>query len=345
MTIKRNRIREILYASVLTLVCLAAIELLFRLYPFPASKADQLYEDVFDVHLTMTPGAINPYAQSLPDQINRRGFRGPEVSIAKPSGVLRLACLGDSCTFGTSLEADQTYPVQLERMLQKRFADPHFEVINAGVPGTNIYQQIMVLEHNLLKFDPDLVIAWSGPNFMKEIKQYRDRVKDPPLHWLLLGQMRKSAVYRQLRSWVKSGPQEKAPFEVMAEIISGRHAQFDNLKELFHDYRRDLERLKELSEKHDFRLVFTAYPQRLNVLDKQFKPPYYNSEMMRVLVRFCRDNDILLIDTVAALQKEADESYFVVNDDVHPSAKGAEAIARIIMEALLSNNLIAEPGS
>lgn len=52
---------------------------------------------------------------------------GPEFADAKPNGIFRIVCLGDSCThFGPD-----SYPEKLQALLNE-VAPGRFEVINAG---------------------------------------------------------------------------------------------------------------------------------------------------------------------------------------------------------------------
>ena len=48
--------------------------------------------------------------------INSQGFRGPDFKIAKPEGVFRVMCLGESSTFGYHNRDDETYPFILGRL-------------------------------------------------------------------------------------------------------------------------------------------------------------------------------------------------------------------------------------
>jgi hypothetical protein len=47
----------------------------------------------------------------------------------------RVLCLGDSNTFGLGVAAEDSYPVQLERLWNERAGDPRIQVVNVGRPG------------------------------------------------------------------------------------------------------------------------------------------------------------------------------------------------------------------
>lgn len=92
--------------------------------------------------------------------INSLGFRDYEYSIEKPPHVFRIAVIGDSFTYGMGLSLEDTFPKQLERMLNTYFKTPElsFEVLNMGVMGYDIHQEIEWLKTKVLAFDPDLII-------------------------------------------------------------------------------------------------------------------------------------------------------------------------------------------
>lgn len=90
---------------------------------------------------------------------NQLGFRGPEVQIPKPAGVLRVVAMGSSTTYGLTA-ADQTYPAWLERTLHQRYGLKQVEVINAGVHGYNSWQTFINFSLRILELQPDLVIIY-----------------------------------------------------------------------------------------------------------------------------------------------------------------------------------------
>src|SRR5262249_35329882 len=66
--------------------------------------------------------------------INGSGFRGREFEKEKAPGVIRVVTLGASSTFGFSNRDADTYPYQLEQMLNREApSGDRFEVINFGV--------------------------------------------------------------------------------------------------------------------------------------------------------------------------------------------------------------------
>lgn len=101
-------------------------------------------------------------------RINNHGFRGADYDRTKPAGVLRVACLGDSSTFGYGDRDEETYPVYLQNYLNARLrdiADPalkRVEVLNFGVPHMLTENMYHILVHEVLPLSPDVVTLYSG---------------------------------------------------------------------------------------------------------------------------------------------------------------------------------------
>lgn len=91
-------------------------------------------------------------------KINSDGFRDIEYPIEKGDNVYRIAVIGDSFTFGQGVELNQTYPKQLENILNSRRNSKRYEVMNFGVPGYNTFQEVQFLKNKVLKYKPDIVI-------------------------------------------------------------------------------------------------------------------------------------------------------------------------------------------
>jgi D-alanyl-lipoteichoic acid acyltransferase DltB (MBOAT superfamily) len=93
---------------------------------------------------------------------NRWGMRDRDYSMEKPPDTLRIALLGPSHVMGNGVSDGETFEAILEERLNRDFKHPKYsrvEILNFGVDGYSLTQQVAILEDRVLRFSPDVVIA------------------------------------------------------------------------------------------------------------------------------------------------------------------------------------------
>jgi lysophospholipase L1-like esterase len=85
--------------------------------------------------------------------------RGAPVAVPEPSGET-IVCFGDSLTWGSGADRDQTYPAHLERLIG-------LEIINSGIPGDTTAGALQRLQSDVLDHHPRLVLITLGGNDLK----------------------------------------------------------------------------------------------------------------------------------------------------------------------------------
>ncbi|RJP27657.1 MAG: hypothetical protein C4527_12695 [Candidatus Omnitrophota bacterium] len=166
----------IIVASFLFLCFL--LELCFRWFSGAASTADKQREFIERLAVPDSYGIVRPYVRldlreffptgRLIDypvlvSTNSFGMRMQEVELKKPDGVIRIAAMGDSCTFGWMTAEEDAYPRVLERLLNER-TPQKFEVLNFGVPGYTSFHGLLQYERLVKRFRPDILILAFGFN-------------------------------------------------------------------------------------------------------------------------------------------------------------------------------------
>ena len=175
--------RKFVFTLVTTLLILLACEGLVRLRAWikygssnPSDDSFLVYSDEFGIVIPKPNYERRGSASSV--TINSLGFRGEDISLAKPPGTVRIVCVGASTTFCTGVSSNEAaWPHLLEKEIRKKYADTKWQVINAGVPGYCMPQILANLRHRVLPLDPDLVIFYEAHNQMaKDTRQVaRDR--------------------------------------------------------------------------------------------------------------------------------------------------------------------------
>ena len=104
---------------------------------------------------SLTPGLKEfEFGWHPPVTSNSKGMRDErEFSYEKQPGVQRIVVLGDSFTFGQGVEQDRTWPALLQAQL------PEWEVLNMAVHGYGVDQQLLVLQGEGVKYEPDIVLV------------------------------------------------------------------------------------------------------------------------------------------------------------------------------------------
>ena len=97
--------------------------------------------------------------------INSYGFRGVDFSEKKDSDVYRIFIVGGSTAFGSgSTSDDTTIAAFLQEKIRESHVDQKIEIINAGIGSAYSFSEKYLIENHVIKFQPDLIIIYSGVN-------------------------------------------------------------------------------------------------------------------------------------------------------------------------------------
>jgi len=106
--------------------------------------------------------------------MNSQGYRTGEYTAARMPATIRIACIGDSWTFGMNVDQDDTYPSRLAALLHDARPGSRFEVLNFGVLGYSSFQGLQLLKTRVLNLNPDILAIGFGMND-SEVAGYRDK--------------------------------------------------------------------------------------------------------------------------------------------------------------------------
>src|SRR5437870_2360915 len=107
-------------------------------------------------------------------RINSDGYRGQETTTDHAPSTVRIACVGDSWTFGMPVGQDETYPSRLAAWLHQEQPDTQYEVQNFGVLGYSSFQGLQLLKSHVLDSHPNILVIGFGMND-SEVAGYRDK--------------------------------------------------------------------------------------------------------------------------------------------------------------------------
>jgi hypothetical protein len=147
---------------------------------------------------------------SIVESINGEGFRdrdwdppvrGEDGAWAKDEGLFRVAVVGNSMTFGTSVPVERIYTRQLEAFLQERLdaaGDPRRAlVMNFAVQGYVFEQMARVYDDRIRPYRPDLMVVPFHPHDIMPMRPSADDADYDFRTWVL-----RSATYDWLERHV-----------------------------------------------------------------------------------------------------------------------------------------------
>jgi hypothetical protein len=160
---------------------------------------DQLgvLEDRQDLMLRELLPSRNTMWNGHPFSTNRWGMRDRDYTKEKPADTLRIVILGPSHVMGNNVADGVDFESVVENRLNAGFAHGkyrHFEILNFGVDGYSLPQQLAILEQRALAFSPDIVIATHyrdnramTQGFLMNVGSKEIAVKDPGLENIVAG--------------------------------------------------------------------------------------------------------------------------------------------------------------
>jgi len=102
----------------------------------------------------LSQGISNRTGYEIEYRINSKGLRDDETSYEKSEGIFRIVLLGNSRTFGLGVPIEKHFSTLLEGY----FKD--VDVINMGVGGFGVDQELLYLRSEGFHYEPDLVLAY-----------------------------------------------------------------------------------------------------------------------------------------------------------------------------------------
>jgi len=145
---KKERMVNILVLVITIILFLVIAELAFRMVSYRL-RGVWCDEDSLDCFIEKGKSIYSP--------------RLSAYSMEEEEGVFRIAILGDSFTYGFGEEEgkpikDKAFPEQLEVLLNNKFDDYKYEVLNFGYPSVTALEEYFVLKELVLDYNPDLFV-------------------------------------------------------------------------------------------------------------------------------------------------------------------------------------------
>ncbi|MBN2326156.1 MAG: hypothetical protein JXR73_03310 [Candidatus Omnitrophica bacterium] len=193
-----KRLINIFLAIASVLVCLTALELFTRIGAmlYESTWAEKQQRFVESITVPFSYGVMRPNASiedlrdyfpsgalqpdPIPIQTNNFGMRMRNIHLEKSPDAIRIAVMGDSCTFGWMLPEEDSYARTMERILNGAGQD-QFEALNFGIPGYTSFHGLQLYERLAKPLNPDLLVLAFGFNDSYEFrfseKEFYEKLK------------------------------------------------------------------------------------------------------------------------------------------------------------------------
>ncbi len=103
------------------------------------------------------------------ESFSKAGWRDVERTVEKPANTYRVALIGDSATESLQVPLEQVWATIAEKQINQDLAaikakqpksnPPRVEVINFGVSGYSTSQELLLLQKEVVKYKPDLIVV------------------------------------------------------------------------------------------------------------------------------------------------------------------------------------------
>jgi lysophospholipase L1-like esterase len=262
-------------------------------------------------------------------QYNRDGFRDREFVIAKPRNKFRILVIGDSQTFGHGIEKlEDTFPKQLEKLLNQGTKHPKFEVLSFARPGWNTAEQLQYVYKKGFLYQPDLILL----NFFHNDLPPSPFLECDSKDWEILPEVgslivwfHRSSFYHLVKFRINR-LMEKTGYKLTYEDCrrSSYQSRSWDMEEIYLDTLHQTARMKNIH------FMISVIPIMFK-LDKNYPFTFAHNK----LKRFCSGRNIFCVDLYEeGFQGKNEDDFIVSRKDRHFNARGAKLSAEILFEKI-----------
>ena len=342
------------------LMGLFVMEIAVRIWDPPIADPEmvQIHQASAFLGWELVPGSSGIGSLGESYHINSAGFRDTEHSLRKQPGINRIMVIGDSFTFGMSVNLKETYPKQLERILNH--ANITCEVINCGVIGHNMWQHYEMLKRRALPYQPDFVIlGLFEDDLIGSIPLYNESdryqgeypfgergVSGVMCHISLWNFLRNANAlfeykyrYRRGHTYVKAIENRKKkwgpanPTNVHYKIMSGKIE-----KQKYMEFSETLRQFVIAANNVGAKVLVVLIPDSVQLNDSHMQA------VNRFVGEACHEIGVPFVDVTPALEAEEDHrSLYLFPFDAHNSPKGLRLIAELIADRITKLRFLSSP--
>lgn len=291
----------------------------------------------------------NPPFQNIAIEINSKGLRDIEHEYKKNEGTTRILGLGDSITFGSGVEFEDTYLRKLEKKLNENGYP--VEIIKTGVNSYDFDHEYAYYTNEGYKYNPDIVIYGLFLNDINEItpeliKKQKEEIEE-------LQKQEAKGIYLE-------NPNLLDRIKTLCTLCEIAHSTIypatnKNKREYYNlTYFNSVIKKKwtegwinfqkkllsfdlELKQKN-IKLLIVIFPQT-----EQFSHSHGLTQLPQErLKNMGEDYNIEVFDLLPYLDTPEYESIYLTGDGIHPNTTGYSIVNEAIFQELIKRSMISK---
>ena len=159
------------------LIAIGAVVLFFLLIEMAARlfiSDNQKNEHIIDLGELTFFSKVNIKGEPSIRITSKYGYSDQQTTFKakKSPGTYRIFCLGGSAAAGWPHPANERFSTYLDTCLKRIYPEKRIEIINCSAHGFASYR-VREIFHQLIPFEPDAVIVWSGNNEFLEDQRFK----------------------------------------------------------------------------------------------------------------------------------------------------------------------------
>ena len=253
---------------------------------------------------------------------NSEGLRNEE-EIDFSDNTFRILTIGDSFTYCPYVNNQDTWQAILERKIKNEYPDKKIQVLNAGVAGYTITDELEYLKEKGIKTKPDLIILGIYTNDVDDLnpekREVYARIKQKQIVSGFWAPFRNIAKKTAFFSWLE---------EIRARTFAGKIKQIkkEQSKEINSSnlarYLVKLDEFIQYAEKNNFELLVVLFPEisQLNSSKNNFQ---------KEIAKDLEAKNISYIDLLPLFKEEQFKNFYLLPFNSHLSSYGNFTVANI----------------
>jgi lysophospholipase L1-like esterase len=274
--------------------------------------------------------------------VNSLGLRGPERPAGLLPGAFRVACVGDSFTYGHGVSDDETWPAALERALARQPRAQPVVTLNHGVYSFDAEQNARMIETRVADFRPHLVIlCWYFNDPAIHGSTAADGLPPPDLLRLLSVQQGGWVAWLRERSYLADWIGHELFVALQRDYyVDSRGGFYDDDSVTWRRSRAALRRARDAARRVGAELAVVLYPALFRDGDELL-----GREQYAKVAATCDELDVAVFDLAPVFAGRDLDALRVHSHNDHPNGEAHRLAGEALADWLTGRGLVPPSGS